>query len=64
VPKTMPATALEDDKLDSYGVRIRNGLYEVRIAKGQRRGLGVAENERDAYTAARADLAPAEKGGK
>lgn len=61
--KTLPETALQDDKFDSYAVRIRNGLYEVKVTNGTRQGAGTAEVEADAYAAAKADLAP-EKGAK
>lgn len=62
MPKTLPETALEDEKFDSYAVRIRNGLYEVRVTKGAKSGLGTAEA--DAYAAAKADLTPDSKAGK
>ena len=63
MPKTLPETALDDEKFGSYAVRIRNGLYQVTVTKGAGTGTGTAETEREAYAAAKADLAP-EKGGK
>ncbi len=64
MPKTLPETALADDHFDSYGVRIRNGLYEVKVTKGAKSGTGTAEVEADAYAAAKADLTPDSKAGK